>query len=239
MSAPPAPSLLFRVPCAEEKLSAFPELNSRPARLHQIPLDFSFFSSKLTANGSKLPATPESAPSSGHGTRPTSHGSPNPFISHTYSRPARKPRTSNTYAKTGGYPPCGKCRPADIFHFSPPFPLFRSAPPNSSPEHGTRSTGHTGSPRPSAYSAPLRCLFSSPRAPLVTRHSPLPFTHRTTPPPPPTTSTDPASAQTHAPHIPRTPSPRSRASRPPTPLPACRPTHAAPARLRYENAPAT
>src|SRR5258708_40203514 len=37
-------------------------------------------------------------------------------------RPIRfvsKPFVSPTYAKTGGSPPCGKCRRADIFDFSP------------------------------------------------------------------------------------------------------------------------
>ena len=42
-----------------------------------------------------------------------------PFVSATYAHFARNSLVSHTYAKTGGYTPCGKCRRADILDFSP------------------------------------------------------------------------------------------------------------------------
>jgi len=39
---------------------------------------------------------------------------------------ANNPFVSPTYAKTGGWPPCGKCRRADISDFSPYFLQFSS-----------------------------------------------------------------------------------------------------------------
>jgi hypothetical protein len=51
-------------------------------------------------------------------------------------RRASKPFVSPTYAKTEGYAPCGKCRRADIFDFSPYFSHF------SCGGRYTRTRGH-------------------------------------------------------------------------------------------------
>src|SRR5258708_3394075 len=48
----------------------------------------------------------------------------NSFVSPTYQISVRNSFVSPTYAKTGGTPPCGKCRRADIFDFSPYFWRF-------------------------------------------------------------------------------------------------------------------
>jgi len=66
-------------------------------------------SSSLTANGSRLTASAKSN------------------VSPTYALFARKPFISPTYAKTGGYTPCGKCRRADILTFSSDFSRFFSS----------------------------------------------------------------------------------------------------------------
>src|SRR5579859_257531 len=99
-----------------------------------------------------------------------------PFVSPTYAHFGHNFCVSPTYAKTRGYTPCGKCRRADIFDFSPYFLRYfanrSKITTHPSALSSARSAGQKRRFR-RVRSDQVRSsrLF---RSPLATRHSPLP-----------------------------------------------------------------
>src|ERR1700719_988316 len=88
-----------------------------PARLSRAPLERDARPSRKS-NYSRTYEIPGGGGCTGFLVRPIRRVS-KPFVSPTYQISARNSFVSPTYAKTGEWSPCGKCRRADIFDFSP------------------------------------------------------------------------------------------------------------------------
>src|SRR5579859_6755667 len=127
------------------------------------------------SNHSRTYRVPGGGGCTGFLVRPIRHA-PKPSISPTYAHFARNSFISPTYAKTRGYTPCGKCRRADIFDFSPYFLRYfanrSKITTHPSALSSARSAGQKRRFR-RVRSDQVRSsrLF---RSPLTTRHSPLP-----------------------------------------------------------------